>query len=44
METHVSPIPPRMLKSIQHVESGVLENVNSMYTPSEVRLVCEGEG
>lgn len=39
----MSPIPPRMLKSIQHVESGVLENVNSMYTPAEVRLVCEGD-
>ena len=33
-----------MLKSIQHVESGVLENVNSVYTPAEVCFVCEGEG
>ena len=32
------------MKSIQHGESGVLENVNSVYTPAEVRLVCEGEG
>lgn len=39
----MSPIPPLMLKSIQHVESGVLENVNSMYTPAEVRLLCEGD-
>ena len=43
MESHVTPVPPRMLKSIAHVDAAVLEDENSVYSPCTVRVRVRNE-
>ena len=43
MESHVTPVPPRMLKSIAHVDAAVLEDENSVYSPCAVLVRVRSE-
>ena len=43
MESHVTPIPLLMLKSIAHVDATVLKDENSVYSPCAVLVRVRSE-